>query len=84
MCLVLGSPVNGGKLVQSSIGLRQVEGPDEVHVPMPCSATNKTVTGRNALRKLMQEGIAVTSLTGKTVIKQSRISSVIELVFINS
>lgn len=33
MCLVPGSPIVGEHLVQSSIGLRQVEGPDEVHVP---------------------------------------------------
>lgn len=71
MCLVPGSPVDGENLVQSSIGLRQVEGPDEMHVPMPCSASNKTVIGSNALTKLMREGIAVTSLTGKTVIQGS-------------
>jgi len=71
MCLVPESPVDGENLVQSSAGLRQVEGPDEVQVPMPCSTTNKTLTGRNGLSKLMQEGITMTSLTGKTVVKGS-------------
>lgn len=65
ICLISGSPVVVENLIQSSTVLRQVEGPDEVHVLMLCSATNKTVTGSNALRKLMQEGIAVTSLTEK-------------------
>lgn len=72
MCLVPGSPVDGRNLVHTSIGLGQVEGTDEVHIPMPCSVTNKTIAGSNALRKLMQEGIAVTSLSGITVIKRSQ------------
>lgn len=71
MCLVPGSPVDGKNVVHAGIGLGQVEGTDEVHIPMPCSTANKTVAGSNALRKLMQEGIAVTSLTGITVIKGS-------------
>lgn len=71
MYLVPGSPVDGENMVPSSIGLGQVEGPDEVHVPMPCSVTNKTVSGSNSLKKLMREGIAVTSLAGKTITKGS-------------
>lgn len=50
ICLISGSPVDRENLVQSSTVLKQVEGPDEVHILMLCSATNKAVTGNNALR----------------------------------
>lgn len=67
ICLISGSPIVVETLVQSSTVLKLVEGPDEVHIRMLCSATNKTVTGGNSLRKLMQEGTAVASLTEKKI-----------------